>query len=268
MTSRRRRLVLAGVGVGVLVGVALALILASPDDGGGEARSPAPEAIEQVVVGRGVRAAVVLRARRTAPTAPVVVFLHGWGAVDSELYGPWLRHLARRGATVVFPIYQQPPFIDVRTPLRNVRAAVRGGLRRIGRHGPMVAAGHSAGGALAADLTASARAAGLPVPVAVYAVYPGRSLEAFPGTRLDGPTLSRIPRRTRILALASPRDRVVGTATAREIVARATRVPAARRALRIIRDPALGDHRAPLGAGPRARRTFWAPLDRLIQRAT
>jgi acetyl esterase/lipase len=218
------------------------------------------------VVGRGVRAALVLRPAAATASSPVVVFLHGWGGVEESNYGAWLRHLARGGATVVYPVYQQPPFIDVRTPLPNVRAALRTALARIGRHGPLVAAGHSAGGALAADLAASARAAGLPSPAAVLAVYPGRSLEGFP-LRLDGPSLSRIPERTRVVALASRRDTVVGTRTARAIVAGATRVPASRRRLRIVRDPRIGDHLAPTRDGARERRAFWRPLDRLVRLA-
>jgi acetyl esterase/lipase len=266
VTRRRRTALIAGAALGMLVAV-LAVVLAGGGGRSGDARAPGTGTIERLVVGRGVRAAVVLRRPRTAADAPVVVFLHGWSGVDPALYGPWLRHLVRGGATVVFPVYQQPPFVDVRTPLVSAHAGLRSALRRIGRHGPLVAVGHSAGGALAADLAASARSAALPAPAAVYAIYPGRSLAAFP-VRLDGPPPSRTPRRTRILALASPRDRVVGTETAREIVAGATRVPASRRTLRIVREPAVGDHLAPLRAGPRERRTFWVPLDRLLRQAS
>ncbi len=258
---------LAAGAAAVLVAVVLAVAVRGDGDDDPASRPAAtapPSAREQFIVGRGVRAALVVRSPAPAPTAPVVVFLHGWGGVDPANYRGWLRHLVAGGATVVYPVYQQPPFIDVQTPLRNVRAAVRAALGRIGRHGPVVVAGHSAGGALAADLAASARAADLPVPAAVYSVYPGRSLGDFP-VRLSGPSLRRIPRRTRIVAFGSPADQVVGTATARETIAGATRVPASRRTLRIVRDPAVGDHLAPQRDGARERRAFWRPLDRLLR---
>jgi acetyl esterase/lipase len=277
--SRRARaaVIAAGVAALAVAAAAVAVVATGGDDAErADRRAPAPvprpgrtlpaapAAVEEIRVGRGVRSAIVVRPRPARPAAPVVVFLHGWTAVDPAPYAPWLRHLVAGGATVVYPAYQQVPFLDVRTPLRNVRAALRTALARIGRHGPLVAAGHSAGGALAADLAASARRTGLPVPRAVYAVYPGRALRGF-ALRLAGPPLSRIPAPVRILALASPTDEVVGTATARAIVRGARRVPENRRTLRIIRAPAVGDHLAPQRDGARERRTFWRPLDGLVR---
>jgi len=214
------------------------------------------------VVGSGTRAAEVFRAPDAKAGRPVVVFVHGWTANRPEAYGAWIRHLVAAGADVVFPIYQGPPFLDVRSPLPNVQAALRAAFARLRGHGAVIAAGHSAGGALSSDYAASAEAAGLPSPVAVYAVYPGRDLGL--GRFLAGPQLARIPPGTRLLALASPTDRVVGTATAEAMVRDATRV---RGRLRIVRDPLLGQHNAPMGDSEGVRRTFWAPLDGLLRDA-
>jgi acetyl esterase/lipase len=239
----------------VLVAIAAAVaIVAITRDGGDEP--------ERFTVGHGLQSAVVVRGTRPRQGRPVVVFLHGWTAIDPRAYDAWVRHLAERGADVVLPVYQRPPFIDVRTPLPNVLAALRAAFARLPQHGPVIAAGHSAGGALSADWAASARDAGLPRPVAVYAVYPGRDLG--PGLRLRGPSLRRIDPRTRVLALASPRDAVVGTAVAEETIAEPTQIPLARRTLRIVRDPSVQDHNAPARADPAAQQTFWSPLDRLI----
>jgi acetyl esterase/lipase len=212
---------------------------------------------ERFTVGSGTQAAEVWRG--DGDGRPVVVFLHGWTVAHPDAYGAWKEHLVDEGADVVAPVYQEPPFNDVRTPLPNVIAAVRAALRRLPGHGPVLAAGHSAGGSLSADLAASARGAGLPRIAAVYAAYPGRDL----GLRgfLAGPSLAGVPAGTPVLVLASPFDRVVGTATARDIAA------GARGALRVISDPVLGSHNAPLLDGERFRRTFWAPLDRLVREA-
>jgi acetyl esterase/lipase len=194
---------------------------------------------------------------------PVVVFLHGWGATEPAFYRAWLEHLARRGSAVVYPRYQdsfvQPP----RQALGNVLGALRLALARPGlRTDTLVVAGHSAGGALAADYAALARTAGLPPPRAIFAAYPGRRLPRIPDGLPEIPP-RRIAPGTRVLALGSRRDGVVGTGTARAIVRGATRADAR---LVFVTDPAADDHNAPQRADAAARRTFWAPLDRLVAR--
>jgi acetyl esterase/lipase len=229
------------------------------------ARAPgdafAPAGAERIDVGSGPRGAAIFRPRDAVLAGPVVVFLHGWLAVEPASYGPWIGHLVRAGATVIYPAYQEAPFLDTVSPLPNTLVALRLAFERVRvPRGRLVVVGHSAGGALAADYAASAQAAGLPVPAAVFSVYPGRSLRGIP---LRIPTVSarNIRAGTRVLAYASTKDRVVGTRTARTIVRTATR---ARTQLRIIRDPRVADHNAPGRASPAVRRTFWAALDRLI----
>ena len=246
----------AAIAAVAAVVAAAAIVLVTRGDDGDDAH-------QRFVVGAGTRAAVVMRPHDPGPGRPVVLFLHGWTANVPRAYGAWLRHLVDQGADVVFPIYQRPPFDDVRTPLPNVLIAVRAALARLPGHGPVIAAGHSAGGSLSSDYAASAASSGLPRPVAVYAVYPGRDLG--PGRFLRGPPPTRIAAGTRLLVLESPTDRVVGTATAQSIVAGATRV---RGELRTIQDPVLGEHNAPTGDSERVRTTFWAPLDRVLRAAS
>jgi len=233
----------------------------APAGGATRAARPFVAGAERIDVGSGPRGAAIFRPRSARSGAPVVVFLHGWIAVDPEHYRPWIAHLVRGGATVIYPAYQEAPFLDTASPLPNALVAVRLALERARvAPGRLVVAGHSAGGALAADYAASARSAGLPVPAAVFSVYPGRSLR---GIDLRIPTVSArgISAGTVVLALAGAGDRVVGSRVARTIVRTATR---ARARLRIIRDPRVDDHTAPQRSDPIARRTFWAPLDRLI----
>lgn len=80
----------------------------------------------------------------------------------------------------------------------------------------LVVAGHSAGGALAADYAAIARTAKLPVPVAVFSAYPGRTL---PGVRVGIPEFDpgQIPAGPDVVALAGTDDTVVGSRVARRI---------------------------------------------------
>ena len=39
-------------------------------------------------------------------SAPVVVFCHGWGALDPKGYRAWIDHIVRRGNIVIWPNYQ------------------------------------------------------------------------------------------------------------------------------------------------------------------
>ena len=228
------------------------------DDDGGDR----PQAT-RLEVGRGPAAALVVRpAEQTRPT---VVFLHGWGAIDPRAYGPWVRHLVERGSAVVLPRYQTSALSLPAEALPNALRGVRAAFARLPGESDWVAAGHSAGGALAADLAAVARRAGLPRPRAVFAAYPGRGLAGVP-LRIPAVDPAGLPRGIRLVALAGARDRVVGNAVARAIVASATPVPRSRRRFRLVTRPGAADHLAPQRADAAAREVFWSALDRLIAR--
>jgi pimeloyl-ACP methyl ester carboxylesterase len=222
-----------------------------------------PPRLVTETVGRGTQAATIIRPD-VERRLPVVLFLHGWGATQPRYYRPWLDHLAREGNAVVYPRFQESVAEPPPQVLGNVLAAVRLALPRIRRRpGAFVVAGHSAGGALAADYAAIARTARLPVPVAVFSAYPGRRLRGLPFA-LPEIDPRRIPPATRLVALAGARDRVVGQRPARRL---ARLAGARRKSLVVVRDPASADHLAPQRADAPARRQFWARLDRLMDTA-
>ena len=57
--------------------------------------------------GSGARAAWVFVSERPrlAPL-PVVIFMHGYRALDPYDYGAWIDHLVRHGNVVIYPIYE------------------------------------------------------------------------------------------------------------------------------------------------------------------
>ena len=226
-----------------------------------------PRPIVRFTVGRGRRGAAVVRRAGVQGPQPVVVFLHGWGLTQRSAYRGWIRHLAALGNTVIVPRYQRDSREDPRRVRSHALAGIRQALRRApAKPGTLVVAGHSAGGALAADYAAVAGSHRLPRPVAVFSVYPGRRILGYPGGIPEADP-ARIPAITRVTALAGAGDTVVGEAPARALVARATGVPRARRRFVRVTAAAAADHLAPTRDDAAARRAFWRRLDRLIASA-
>ncbi len=212
--------------------------------------------------GEGPGRVTVIRPAEADGPLPLVLFLHGWGATEPRFYGPWLEHLARAGNAVVYPRYQD----SVAEPPTQVLGNALVGIRTALDHADvdpasLVVAGHSAGGALAADYAAVARRVGLPEPRAVLSIYPGR---AFRGIRLAIPSAGRVPAGPELVVLTGADDRIVDPRDARAIHATAE---TATRRLETIRTPGASDHIGPQRDTPVARRTFWRRLDALITRA-
>ena len=131
-----------------------------------------------------------------AETAPVVVFNHGWLAVNPGVYGAWIEHLCRSGRVVIFPRYQidwttrpadfLPNAIGLRSAMRlRVLHTAPGHPRP--QPGKLAVIGHSAGGSMAALFAAAAHDAGLPPFKAVVALLPGEV------KTIREPSLSQIP---------------------------------------------------------------------------
>ncbi len=193
-------------------------------------------------------------------TAPVIVFSHGWGAVDPAPYRAWIDHLARRGNIVIYPRYQ----VDDRTPPRdftpNSIAAVRAALDLLTHDaarvrpdpGRFALVGHSAGGVVSANVAALAARTGLPVPRAVLSAAPGRTWGLARRSAVALEDLSAIPAGTLLVAVAGDRDRIARTTDARRIYYESARVPAENKNFVIVQSDSYGSppleahHFAPL----------------------
>jgi acetyl esterase/lipase len=159
------------------------------------------------------------------PSAPVIVFLHGWSATNPAIYGGWIDHLVKRGNIVIFPRYQA----DTRTPLAdftpNALHAIQNALHRLSTEPGHVhpdlsrfaVVGHSVGGLLAANVGALASENGLPTVRAVMSVEPGRTWNPLRPANILLADLSRIPAHTLLLAVAGDRDMIVRDIDAKRI---------------------------------------------------
>ena len=213
--------------------------------------------VRRVELGEGPRSYWLFEpADPTPATAPVVVFNHGWFAVNPGVYGAWISHLVRKGRIVIAPRYQR----DWATPpanfLPNGLIAVRDALDVLSTSPAHVRPdrsrfaimGHSAGGNLAAQMAAVAAEADLPTPRAVISVFPG---EVLPSRK---PDLANVPASTLLVVFAGENDVVVGDQRARQIFAETTAIPLDRKKFILYRSDLRGyphfraDHLAPTGA--------------------
>jgi acetyl esterase/lipase len=192
--------------------------------------------------------------------APVIVFNHGWSAINPKAYGAWIEHLVRKGNIVIYPNYQA----DLRTPPKdftpNAIAAVKDAINRLqndsGHIKPDLSkfaiVGHSAGGNITASMAGQAAASGLPAPGAIMAVEPGRTGTVSSRIGLQLEDLDKIPKDALLLTVVGEDDRIVRDIDAKKIFYGASQVAASNKNfIKIVSDnhgqPALAaNHFAPV----------------------
>jgi len=172
-------------------------------------------------------------AQPTPASAPVIVFSHGWSAMNPHAYGAWIEHLVKRGSIVVYPVYQD----NLRTPPRdftpNAIAAVKDAIQRLQKEPGHVKpeldkfalAGHSMGGVLSANMAALWAEAGLPKPRAVMCVEPGKTWGVVKAIAITLEDLSRIPKETLLISVVGDNDNIAGSTDAKRIFRESTQIP-------------------------------------------
>src|SRR5262249_36300820 len=163
-------------------------------------------------------------------SAPLIIFLHGWGGTNPLYYGAWIEHLVRRGNIVVYPRYQKNLLTARSDFTPNTISAIKDAIDRLKTEGGHVrpelskfaVVGHSLGGLLAANVAALASESGLPQVRAVMSVELGIT-EAPASIPLA--ELKKIPSDTLLLAVAGDQDTLVRDSDARRIYNESTRIP-------------------------------------------
>ena len=163
-------------------------------------------------------------------TAPVVIFLHGWGGMNPLYYGAWIDHVVRRGNIVIYPRFQASIFTRREDFIPNTLNALKDAFDRLktepGHVKPdltkVATVGHSLGGILAASVAALASESSLPTVRAVMSVEPG--LTRSPAN-IEMADLKKIPSDTLLLSIAGDRDTLVDDQDAKRIFYESTRVP-------------------------------------------
>ena len=165
-------------------------------------------------------------------SAPLIVFLHGWGGMNPLYYGAWIDHLVKRGNIVVYPRYQASLLTPIQQFTPNTVGAIKDAISRLKTEPGHVSAdlskfaavGHSVGGLLAANVAALASVSGLPRVVAVMSVEPGITEAPI---NIELADLKKIPAETLLLAVAGDQDTLVRDFDAKRVYNESTRVPAA-----------------------------------------
>jgi len=101
-------------------------------------------------------------AKPAPKTAPLIVFNHGWGAMDPRIYQAWINHIVERGNIVIYPLYQGSLLTPVKDFTPNAIAAVQDAIRTLKNEPGHVKpeldkfgiVGHSMGGPISANMAA------------------------------------------------------------------------------------------------------------------
>jgi len=213
--------------------------------------------------------------------APVVLFLHGFGAPGPETYRGWITHLVRRGNMVIYPDYQPPGFLvpDQSAFVANMLAGLRQGLDAAEVAPAAIhVIGHSLGGVLGVAYLAAGADAGLPPARGLTVVAPGgcRTCGTTPEFGVPLPEDFQPPGELLVNVVVGSDDTLVGDSDALAIWSLLEDVPAGQKRLVEVQSDRHGtpdliaDHLFPQGEGTGRGVDaldwygLWRPLDSLI----
>ncbi|MFK8057680.1 MAG: alpha/beta hydrolase family protein [Saprospiraceae bacterium] len=144
----------------------------------------------------------------------LVVFLHGFGALNPLNYGAWLREIVESGNAVIYPRYQKSIFLSRPTKFAsNASKGILGGLDHIAEErlpvdvSHITYVGHSYGGTLAAYMMAKEDSLGLPKAFGGLLAAPGTS--RLSGSRLTN--YSEISSDVQLVIVTHDGDHTTGT---------------------------------------------------------
>jgi hypothetical protein len=244
-----------------LTPVVLAALLLLPACGGGGGSSHhARESITGPLV-KGSKGVWIFQP--AGKPKQLVIFFHGQGGpveATPRNHRPWIDHLVKRGAAVVYPRYEESYSQAVLDP---AVAGIRTASKRLGLSGvPVLALGYSRGAALAVEYAAVAPARGVPVPEAIETVNPVPY-----GEQARIVDLHPLRPMTLVAVLISDRDpHAVDGSTMLLHRLRDAGFPGQRIELNVAHshDSFVADHLAPLSTSPAARAAYWKPTDVLV----
>jgi dienelactone hydrolase len=188
-------------------------------------------------VGRASAATFVFHAPGPAATPrPVVVFLHAWGAANPQVYGGWIEHLTRKGYLVLYPRFQEVGRTRPVDATANAASLLKDAFAELASDpdarpdtNRVVLVGHTAGGAIAANLAANAKSEGLPIPKLLFIAMPGGIASDATSRGIQLADLSQIDPSTLIVTIIGDREFRAADAAAKRLLREASEVPPTRK---------------------------------------
>ena len=160
----------------------------------------------------------------------LIVFLHGYGGYNPMIYCQWIKHLVRKGDTVIYPRYQKNVFSPSPNKFsENVVTSIIDALTTIeenDKHIPtnkeqLCIVGHSYGGILAAEITANWEKYAIPKPLGIFLCAPGTG--PFKAGKLENYDV--LSSDLNLLVIVNENDYIVGDEMGVKIFETATNTP-------------------------------------------
>jgi dienelactone hydrolase len=207
-----------------------------PKSGPGGADYVATEVVKRAV-GTTTSASFVFHAAgNAAEPRPVIILLHAWGAVNPQIYGGLVDHLARKGYLVLWPRFQEvgktrpaDATANAVTLVKEAFAALADDPAARPDTNRVAAIGHSAGAAIAVNIAAMAKTEGLPVPKLVLGLMPGGVATDAKSRGIVLADLAQIDPSTMLIMMSPDRDHLPADRTGRRILKEAASVPVERK---------------------------------------
>jgi len=165
---------------------------------------------------------------------PVIIFNHGWGAINPSFYHAWVEHIVKRGAILIFPQSQNPNTIfaldytekAIKASLLAIRQIKNSSLRKIADFDNFAIVGHSIGGVVSANMAALAKNSELPHPKAVMCISPTTATAfTWAWAKIPFEDLSKIPSNTLLLSVIAEDDNLALETDAKQIFSQTTQIP-------------------------------------------
>jgi dienelactone hydrolase len=167
---------------------------------------------------------------------PVIILLHAWGAVNPQVYGGLIDHLARKGYLVLWPRFQELGKTRPGDATANAVSLVKEAFAALADDpnarpdtSRVAVVGHSAGAAIAANIAAAAKKEGLPVPKLVLGLMPGGVAKDAKSRGIVLADLEQIDPATLLITMSPDRDHLPADRTGRRILKEAANVPIERK---------------------------------------
>ena len=144
----------------------------------------------------------------------VIVFMHGYGAMNPMIYGGWIKHLVKQNNVVIFPRYQRGILTthpndfaaNAAVAIKDAKKQLEEDLLINANWDNLSLVGHSYGGVIISNLAVNYADLAIPKPKAVMMCSPGTG--PLKGGRLD--SYENMDSDIKLIVMVSEDDYVVG----------------------------------------------------------